>query len=188
MAIISSLHQLQANSVKDEKIKRMFDESRNRIRSMALIHEKLYQSDNLASIDVKDYLRSLTKNLLRSFSEEQSEITLKLDVDDIALGIDVLIPCGLIVTELVTNSLKYAFKDKEAGTIEVGLKADGPLLSLVIKDDGSGLPEEIDMSTSDTLGLKIVDALVNQLEGEIRLGRDGGTAYEILFKENPYED
>ena len=187
MAIIYSLHQLQANSAKNKDIKQMFMESNNRIRSMALIHEKLYQSDSLASIDVKDYLNSLTRNLLHSFSERQKKISLELDVDDITLGIDVLIPCGLIITELVTNSLKYAFKDKESGTIAIGLRTENSALSLTIKDNGCGLPEGMDFHTTDSLGLKIVSALINQLEGELQIVRDSGTAYKILFVEHPHE-
>ncbi len=182
LAVISALHSMQESHIKDVEAKRAFKDSRNRIRSMALVHERLYQSDNLARIRVDEYLKSLVLNLYQSFATPGRTINIQVATDKgLDLDIDTLIPCGLIVTELVSNALKYAFEDRDSGNMEVGLKAEGAKMVLWVKDDGIGMPEGVDIEASDSLGMKIVSSLVNQLEGELEVIGSGGTKIRITF-------
>jgi PAS domain S-box-containing protein len=185
LQIISSLLNLQSKYIKDNQALEMFKESRNRIRSMTLIHEKLYRSKDLANIDVAEYIQNLSSNLFRSYSA--GRVRLKTHVDDILLGVDTAIPCGLIINELVSNSLKHAFPDK-TGEILVNLKRDDGHFTLVVKDDGVGFPENVDFRNTDSLGLQLVCTLTDQLEGQIELNRTGGTEFKITFAEIRYKE
>ncbi len=165
----------------------MFQESHHRIRSMSLIHEKLYQSENLAVIDLGDYIRTLTRHLFRSFGAPSGRVRLVFDLASVEVGIDTAVPCGLIVTELVSNVLKYAFPEGQEGTVRIRLApCDQDRYCLVISDDGIGFPEEIDYHATDSLGLQLVIMLVDQLEGKIELDRREGTSFAITFEELKY--
>ncbi len=183
LQIISSLHNLQSDTITDPAAREAFEETCNRVRSMALVHEKLYQSHDLARIHFGDYLDDLASSLLRSYSNRGADIGLKLDVDDTFLSIDHAVLCGLIVNELVTNSLKYAFPNGGGGTISVGLRAgDGGMLALSVADDGVGIASEVSPQEAETIGLQLVTGLTEQLVGAFTLERDGGTRWTITFK------
>jgi len=188
MQILSSLIRLQARQADSEQLKGVLSESEARIRSMALLHEKLYQSDSLSEIEMDSYLKTLAGEILRMNSGTGSSIDLQLDIDDIRLGIDTALPCGLIVTELVTNSLKYAFPDARQGVIRVGVtRADGGEYSLVVQDNGVGIPPGFDPSSCDTLGMRLVTMLTAQLNGTVQTSGSGGTRTELKFKESHYK-
>jgi PAS domain S-box-containing protein len=181
LQVVSSLLFLQSQTVKDEETRRILEESRNRVKSMAFIHKQLYQSKNLAHIDFAPYVRSLTRNLLTSYRPNGNAISLDVCVDDIFLALDSAIPCGLIINELVSNALKHAFLNGSAGHITVDLHQEGGKNVLVVSDDGVGLPGDLDVQTTETLGLQLVSALVQQLDGTLELERDSGTVFKISF-------
>ena len=162
----------------------MLKDSQNRIKSMALIHEKLYNSKDLIGIDFGEYLRDLVANLFRSYSIDPNQIKLKMEINNISLGLDTAIPCGLIINELVSNSFKYAFPDGRKGEISVNIiPTNNGQFILTVRDNGIGFPEDLDIKKSKTLGLQLVDNLVEQLDGTIELDRSTGTDFKITFKE-----
>ncbi len=181
LQIISSLLSLQSGTMNKESAA-MFMESQNRIKSMALIHEKLYQSRDLSHIDFSGYVGNLTAYLARSYSSNQS-VHISIDISEISLGIDMAIPCGLIINELVSNSLKYAFRDGKAGEIRIRMVIDGGKYVLTVSDDGVGLPEGLDFRNSPSLGLQLVCTLVDQIEGTIELENGPGSTFTIQFAE-----
>jgi PAS domain S-box-containing protein len=181
LQVVSSLLFLQSQTVKDEETRRILEESRNRVKSMAFIHKQLYQSKNLAHIDFASYVRSLTKNLLTSYRTNGNDISLDVRVDDIFLALDSAIPCGMIINELVSNTLKHAFSNHSAGHITVDLHQEGEKNVLVVSDNGVGLPVGLDVHTTETLGLQLVSALVQQLDGTLELERGSGTVFKISF-------
>ena len=190
MQVIASLLRLQSEGIKDKHLLDLFDESRNRIKSMALIHEDLYNSKDLASIDFDQYTRKLTGRLMTSFGVSPDKITTHINIDIVSLGVDTSIPCGLIVNELFTNSLKHAFpanrfgvnrKDKK-GEICIDFHSNSGEYTLTFSDNGVGLPEGIDFHKTETLGLELVRMLVKQLKGTIELGRSGGAKFKIIFR------
>ena len=187
LQIISSLLSLQSMYIKDKQALGMFKESQNRVKSMALIHEKLYQSKDIARIDFAEYIRNLVGNLIRSYNASPAMVRLNIDADNVSLGIDTAIPCGLIINELVTNSLKYAFPDGRKGEIRVGLRSgidgDPGKYRLVVADNGVGLPESIEVGKTGTLGMQLVSTLIEQLNGTVVVGREGGTEFVITFSE-----
>ncbi|CAJ37312.1 sensor histidine kinase [Methanocella arvoryzae] len=180
LQIISSLLSLQAGSITGESLDKKFRESQDRIRTMALIHEKLYQSKDLSHIDFEEYVGSLTGYLSRSYVAG-GNVRIDLDISDISLDIDVAIPCGLIINELVSNSFKYAFPGGRPGTISVRMKRVAGEYELTVADDGKGLPEGFDFRTSPSLGLLLVNTLVGQLDGVIMQVGTRGTCFKITF-------
>ena len=183
LQIISSLLYLQSQYISDERVLALVKESRSRVESMALIHDRLYRSENLARIDFADYTQKLTTDLINSYGIDPAAITLKTDVDAL-LGIDIAIPCGLIINEFVSNSLKYAFPEGGRGEINVELHSDTEgTFTLIVRDNGIGIPKDLDFRKSESLGLQLVCTLVDQLEGTIELDRSGGTAFTITFAE-----
>ena len=149
---------------------------------MALIHETLYQSEDLAKIDFSNYIQNLTAHLYSMYRGKTGEIEFNLDVQDTYLDLDRAIPCGLIVNELVSNSLKHAFAERVEGTIEVKTDLDeNRKFSLLVGDDGKGISEEIDIYKTETLGMQLTMSLVNQLDGNIELLRENGTVFKISF-------
>ena len=184
MQVIYSLLSLQSERIEDPQTQRMFKESQNRVKSMAMIHEKLYRSEDLARINFAEYLRSLTADLYRSYRAGSDGIQLKVDVQDVFLGIDTAIPCGLITNELVSNSLKYAFPAGTKGEIHIELLRDhNREFSLIVSDNGIGFPGNIDFRNTESLGLQLVNTLTGQLGGTIELDRSSGTAFRIIFSE-----
>jgi two-component sensor histidine kinase/HAMP domain-containing protein len=182
LQIISSLLNLQVGKVTDPQTIQVLHESQSRVRSMALIHEKLYQSDSLARIDFGEYVKSLTTDLFRSYQRGLGRVQLKIEVDEVALELDQAVPCGLILNELMTNALKYAFPDRRIGTLHVELSARPEhMLCLRVADDGAGMPPEFDSTTSKSLGLQLVQSLVAQLDGHLKVDNTSGTAFEVTF-------
>jgi hypothetical protein len=172
LQVISSLLNIQAKYVKDADAVRLFGESRNRVKSMALIHEHLYRSKNLAMIDMREYIRELTHQLFRSYGGSARGITLSMKIGEIALGIDRAIPCGIILTELVSNALKYAFPGGRTGSISITLnKNESDEITLSVKDDGIGVPDGLEVGKSDSLGLTLVKMLSDQIHGTLDIVR-----------------
>ena len=180
LQIVSSLLHLQAGGLQDEKAQEIFNDSQNRINSMALIHEELYNTGDLARIDFADYARTLIENLFDSYNLNTHHIGLDIKVDALPLNLDRAIPMGLIINELVSNSLKYAFPDAHPGRISIALQASGAdHFTLRVSDDGIGLPEDVDIHQPASLGLKLVLTLANQIGGKIELDRSRGTVFTI---------
>jgi PAS domain S-box-containing protein len=182
LQVISSLLYLQSKKVEDEEIVEMFKESQDRVKSMAMAHEKLYMSDEMGKIDIKDYIRDITASLFQSYELYSNSAKLSLDIDKVLLDIDTAIPCGLIINELVTNSLKHAFPDGNNGRIFIEFHMENNKYKLVVGDNGKGLPENLDIRNTETLGLKLITTLVNQIDGIIDLNRIGGTIFSITFE------
>jgi PAS domain S-box-containing protein len=183
LQIISSLLNLQSHSIKDKSYADMFKESQDRIRSMALIHEKLYQSKNLARIQFDEYTDTLVHELIRFQGVNTQKIEVKIDVGDISLDIDTAIPCGLIINELVSNALKHAFPDNRSGEITIRVHSVDDKYELAVTDNGVGIPENIDIEDTSSLGLRLVTILAeDQLDGDFSLHRDEGTTVRITFK------
>ncbi len=183
LQIISSILNLQSSYIDDKKILAILEESRHRIRSMAIIHENLYQTTNFSSINFKNYSRELVRNLISSY-QFNSNLTVNLveNVDLVDLSLDQAIPCGLIINEIITNTMKYAFNDRTSGNIFLELKEKNNKISLIVGDDGIGLPNNFDISQSETLGLQLVITLVEQLDGDIKLENGNGIKYFITFE------
>jgi PAS domain S-box-containing protein len=186
LMIISSLLNLQSSYIKDKASQDIFKESQNRARSMALIHERLYQSTDLKRIDFGEYITSLTTELFHTYVADPSLIELKIKVDNIFLDINTAIPLGLIVNELITNSLKHAFPKGMKGEIIVDFHPIDDHYEFTVKDNGIGFPEDIDYQNTDSLGLQIVNSLTDQIDGEIELDRNNGTEFKITFKDLDY--
>jgi len=182
MQVISSLISLQARRIKDDRYRRLFEESKNRILSMALVHEKLYHSENMASIDFTAYIDDLIHKLLQSYGHSPNNVRFKTDIQDVRLGVDVAIPCALIINELVSNALKYAFPGGMKGEIEIIFTDDAAgVCTLVVGDSGIGFPDDVDYKDTESLGMKLVNALTNQLKGSLELDRNGGTKFTLQF-------
>ncbi len=182
LQVISSLLYLQSRQIQDEETLSMFLESQHRIRSMALVHERLYQTEDLGRVDAADYVRTLVSQLFHSYQVSASRVQLAVQVDDIALDIDTAIPCGLIISELVSNALKHAFPDGRKGKVSVEMRmvADGQIY-VAVGDDGVGFPRDLTLGEMRSLGLQLVRTLVNQIEGKLELDRSHGTRFEIAF-------
>jgi two-component sensor histidine kinase len=182
MQVISSLLALQAGYTDDDDANQMFRESQNRIRSMALVHELLYQSQDLAKIDFVEYVHKLTRHLLHSYLTDSKRISLDIVSGPVFLEIDMAIPCGLIINELISNSLKHAFPDNREGTLRVELRSEGNgLHTIIVRDDGVGLPKGLNVHQTETLGLQLVTSLAGQLNATIGLHSFQGTTFEIRF-------
>ena len=180
MQVIISLLNLQAKGIADETVRVKFEDSRNRVYSMSLIHEKLYRSADLAHIDFKEYLKSLVDGIADTY--KRHDVVFSMDMEPVALDVNVGIPCGLIVNELVSNSLKYAFPEGRKGTIKGGLnrKREGNNV-LFIDDNGIGFPENLDFRNTSSLGLQLVNVLTGQIHGTIELSKVGSTRFTITF-------
>lgn len=184
LQIISSLLYLQGKKIDDPIIYKEFDESRNRIRSMALLHEKLYMTPNLAKINLGEYLDNLVEDVIGSYREQSTGVKFLRNLDNIWVNIETAMPCGLIINELVTNTIKYAFPNGEKGTVKINLhQMEEGEINLIIEDDGVGLPSDLDLENTDTLGLSLVTNLVSQLGGTLNLNLENGTAYLIQFRQ-----
>jgi PAS domain S-box-containing protein len=187
LQIIHSMLNLQMSHVTDEQAAALFKESQSRVFSMALIHEKLYQSPSLARIDLPDYVKKITANLFQSYGVSERTIMPKIEVEDVSLDLNTVIPCALIINELVSNSLKYAFPNAQAegekGEIRIELRREtADKLRLTVGDNGIGLPAGFDMRKSKTLGLQLVSVLAKQLNGSVQIATGGGTTFKIVFE------
>ncbi|NOS85889.1 MAG: PAS domain S-box protein [Ignavibacteria bacterium] len=187
LQIISSLIKLQSAHVKDKEIHSLFAESQNRIKTMALIHEKLYRSTDISVIEFYDYIKNLVNSLYSSYGMSTERVIPVIEFRSIYLDIDTAIPCGLIINELISNCLKYAYPDLRKGKILIDLKElNGSDYVLSIKDDGIGIPESIDFGNTTSLGLKLVKILSEQLGGTVELIRNNGSEFRISFKRSNY--
>ena len=184
MQIISSMLKLQARHITNEETLQHLNDSQNRVRSMALIHEKLYQTDDFEEIDYYGYVRSLINYLTLSYQELMKRISIQIDIKDIWLDINTSIPCGLIINELITNSLKYAFPNDKKGVISISItKTNTEKLILEVKDNGIGLPKDFSMEKLDSLGLQLVTALSKQLHASIDINTDEGVCFTLEFNQ-----
>jgi PAS domain S-box-containing protein len=185
LMVISSLLNLQSKYIKDKAALEVFRESQHRARSMALIHTMLYQSTDLKCINFGDYITKLTQELFRTYVTSDN-IQLNLDVGDILLDINTSIPLGLIVNELVSNSLKHAFPHGEKGEVTVRFHKVNDHYTFLVADTGIGFPEDLDFRKTNSLGMRLVNTLTDQVEGEIELNTTGGTCFTINFTEKEY--
>jgi PAS domain S-box-containing protein len=183
LAVIGSILSLQSQYVNDKKALEVFQECQNRVKAMSLIHSKLYQSKDLAHIDLSFYFKELTENLFMTYQVNSEGLTIKQDIDFIKLDINTSIPLGLILNELVSNALKYAFPEGRQGVLEIGLRRENGQMIFTVADDGVGLPEGFDLSQSSSLGLQLVNGLVRQLQGTIEVERGRGTIFKVRFSE-----
>ncbi|MCC6398729.1 MAG: HAMP domain-containing protein [Bacteroidetes bacterium] len=180
LQVISSLLHMQSAQSDDPRVRSVLAESEHRLRTMALVHEALYRTDNFAGIDVGAHLRRTLEELMRSYA--RTDLAARVEVEKVDLPIDTAIPCGLIVNELVTNTLKYAFPEKRKGTITLKLsrEVDGSV-ELIVQDDGIGFPAGVDFRTLKSMGMTIVTSLVDQLSGTITMDNALGTTFRIRF-------
>jgi PAS domain S-box-containing protein len=186
LAVIQSLLSLQMRDIHDEKSKEYFHDAQNRVKSMTMIHEILHGSDDLTKMKVKDYVKKFVGTLLYNYSIKAHRISLQYDIQDIILDVDTMIPLGLIINELVSNALKYAFPDNAEGELRISLrKAEENSYELTISDSGIGLPEGFDIEKAKSLGLLIVTSLVNQINGNLEISNKNGAEFRIIFTENP---
>ncbi|MES0491288.1 MAG: histidine kinase dimerization/phosphoacceptor domain -containing protein [Leptospirales bacterium] len=189
LQVISSLISLQSSQIENKSPAEVLDESQNRIRAMAFIHEKLYKSSDLAKINFGDYVRSLTEYLMSAYQISTEKITVKIDIADVALDIAFAIPCGLILNELISNAFKHAFPGDRNGEITIMLvRQEHGLHLLTFKDNGIGLPSKVKLDKSDSLGLQIIDSLVKQIGGTIQVKKEKGSSFEIKFKKEENKD
>jgi two-component sensor histidine kinase len=182
MQVISSLVSLQAEQLRDSALRDVFQEVSDRVRSMALVHEKLYQSADLARVEFAEYAQSLLNYLWRAHGTAACGIRLAVDLEPVPLSVNVAVPCGLILNELATNALKHAFRGRDGGTVKVSLRGspDGRVC-LRVGDNGTGLPPGLDWRQADSLGLRLVQILAKQLDATVEVARVEGTEFAVTF-------
>lgn len=183
MQIISSILKMQQRQVDDPRLREALEESQNRIRSMALVHENLYRTENLAKILFSNYVKAMANNLMHTYSQNQTSIRFEFDVEDVYMPLDVGIPCGLIINELLSNSFKYAFQGRDKGIISIRLKnLQADEYEMIVKDDGIGINGSFDIEKTKSLGMRIVTKLVQQIDGELNYDFSSGATFTIKFK------
>ena len=182
LQIITSLLRMQSRAVQDPAFSEALRECQNRVASMALIHDKLYRARDLARVSFGEYVRDLTNYILTSYALPARSVRVRLDIDDLSLSLDYAVPCGLILNELMSNCLKHAFPVGHSGTVYIGFHAEGEEeLCLVVRDDGVGVPADVDLARTSSLGWRLIRALVEQLGGVVQCQTAGGTSIEIRF-------
>lgn len=184
LQIVSSLIFFQLKQISDPEMLEMLRDGQNRVKTMALIHERLYQSGDLANIDFREYLKKLTTFLMQSYGVNQAKIKLRLNVHDIKISVDTAVPCGLIVNELISNSLKHGFKNRDSGEIRVDMGFDeANKLIMKISDNGVGFPHGLKIEKTDSLGLRLVQNLTKQINGKAEFYNNNGTIVKITFSQ-----
>jgi two-component sensor histidine kinase len=191
LQVVSSLLDLQSQRIQEPKVLEVFQNSQSRVRSMALIHEKLYQSKSLSRVNFADYIQSLVIYLIQTYAVDPDKISLQLNLEPLLLNLDTAIPCGLILNELVSNALKHGFLGNTGGTIWISLRyldasdpcEGGDAFELVVGNDGVKLPERPDLSRVKSLGFQLVSVLIEQLEGQIEVSQSQGTEFKLRFRE-----
>ena len=181
LQVISSLLNIQSRQVKDEKAKEAIQEGRSRVHSMSLIHQKLYKKDNLTGVDMRDYLEDLSQDLFATYNVSNTAIDLTIDVDNIILDVETVIPIGLIVNELLSNVLKYAFPNNQQGKLNVSLKEVENRLNLIVSDNGIGLTQQQKETKDDTFGHSLIKAFKNKLDAEVLVDGTNGTTVQVLI-------
>jgi two-component sensor histidine kinase len=188
LATISSLLELQALQATDPALLEAFRSADNRVRSMALVHEQLYRSGDLAKVDFGDYLDQLAHKLLQAYAPNPDKVTLHMDVAaGTRLDLETAAPCGLIVQELVSNAFKHAFPGGREGELSIELAPSEPGYLMVIRDNGVGFPKGLDFRNTTSLGLQLVDTLAKQLDGSVEMWNGAGTEWRVRFQEANYE-
>ena len=181
--VISSLVALQMEGLQDAALRPIFQDVAHRVRSMAMVHEKLYQSADLAQVDFADYAQSLLTYLRRAHADKASSIHLELDLEPVPLPVHMAVPCGLILNELFSNALKHAFGDRTSGCINVALHENAHgRVRLGVRDDGKGLPPEFDWQQSTSLGLRLVAMLARQIHAALEVTSDQGAHFTLIFE------
>jgi two-component sensor histidine kinase len=188
LQLISSLLTLQASEIDDKKIIAKYKESENRIHTIALIHESLYQSTNISNINFRDYVEILIEDIINSYGVSTNKIKTTLELGNYNLGIETAIPLGLIINELISNSLKHAFNGYDKGEIKIILEKNDETYTLTVKDNGIGLPEGFKFIETNSLGILLINSLVNQLEGKLDVEVNDGTLVTITFTELEYRE
>lgn len=182
LQIISSLLHIQSGKITNKDMVSMFTNCQNRVKSIALIHEKLYQTNNFTRVDFGSYTMNLIYYLFRMFDVKSNNVSMRLNVENVFLPMDTAIPCGLIINELVTNSLKHAFTEEKHGEISIqAVYHSDNKFTLTIKDNGKGIPEKVDFYKSETVGFNLVNSLVRQLGGNLEINREEGTEFKVTF-------
>ncbi len=187
LMVISSLLNIQSRKINDAETRDIFKESQNRAKAMALIHERLYRSSDLKKINFGEYVRSLSTDIFHTYMSHDNRLDLKLQVEDIMLDIDTIVPLGLILNELVSNCLKHAFPSGKEGEIKVDFHKKGDEFVLKVIDDGIGFPNDLDYKNTSSLGLQLIYSLADQIDATIILHRGPGTEFDILFREMAIE-
>ncbi|HRH65970.1 MAG TPA: histidine kinase dimerization/phosphoacceptor domain -containing protein [Bacteroidia bacterium] len=181
LQIIISLLNLQSGYIKDEQTLKAVKDGQNRVRSMALVHEKFYQAEELTEIDFGEYVEKLSQFLFQSYGDKTDRVQVVVESDHVALDMDTAMPCGLLVNEIVSNAYKYAFPGSMEGEIKIQLnRADGRVI-MKISDNGIGLPEGFSIENSESLGMQLIQALTSQIDGELNVSRENGTAFTVSF-------
>jgi len=186
LQIITSLLNLQSSKLEEGKSRDILMTSQSRIKSMAMIHDKLYKSQDLDSINIKNYLEEYISDIFSLYEVDRNIINYQMDVQDLNLGIDTAIPLGLVINELLINIIKYAFPKGQKGNINIEFKLKEDIYTLIIEDDGVGLPENLNPNNAETLGLQLTNSLISQLEGAMEFSKDKGTKFKVSFKELKY--
>ena len=182
LQIISSLLHIQSSKITNDEMVSMFTDCQNRVKSIALIHEKLYQTNSFTRVDFDSYTMNLVYYLFRMFDVKSNKVSIRMNVENVFLPMDTAIPCGLIINELVTNSLKHAFTDNKHGEILIqAVYHSDNKFTLTIKDNGKGIPEDVDFNKSRTVGFNLINSLVRQLGGNLKINRNEGTEFNITF-------
>lgn len=182
MQIISSILSMQSRNIEDPRLKDVLQESQNRIRSMALIHENLYNHKSLANIMFSSYVKSLCGNIARTYANQQAHVQFDYQMDDAYLPMDIAIPCGLIINELISNSFKYAFANQPKGVISIHFEnRENNQFQLTVADNGGGIPDEVNINKTKSLGMKIIRKLAQQIDGELQHDFSNGTKFTITF-------
>jgi two-component sensor histidine kinase len=180
LQIISSLLSLQSRNVDDSAVKDAMKAGQNRVHSMALIHQNLYQEGDLIGVNTKDYITKLTTSLWHSYNIEEERIALITDIDPLRLDVDIMIPMGLILNELISNALKYAFVDGRPGSVHISLQAENDNLKLIVKDDGPGFEQLAPEKTKKSMGMKLIHAFTQKLRGQLEINSSTGT--EVVLR------
>lgn len=183
LMVISSLLNLQSQYIKDKEALDIFKESQNRARSMALIHERLYRSTDLKRIDFGDYILTLANDLFHTYVTDPGKVRLIMNLENLMVDINTTVPLGLIVNELLTNSMKHGFIEGKEGEILIDFHKEDETFVLIVGDTGVGFPEDLDFRNTSTLGLQLVNNLTSQLDGKIELNKNNGTEFRITFEE-----
>jgi two-component sensor histidine kinase len=182
LQVISSLINMQVRRIDHGSTRDALEECQTRVLAIALIHEKLYQSKDYSEVRFAEYARSLAANVFHATGISPREVSLELAIDEVPLGVDLAIPCGLVINELITNSLKHGFKDGRTGTLRVALsKLDDGKLRLTVSDDGAGLPDGFELHRAESMGLQLVCTLAEQLDASVVVTRDRGASFQLTF-------
>jgi two-component sensor histidine kinase len=186
LQVVISMLNIQARGMPDARMREAFMQVQNRIHSMALVHDGLYKSKNMASVDIGGYAERLGQHLLCALDVDPGRISIEMTAKELSLGIDTAVPLGLILNELLTNSIRHAFPDGRKGKISMTLdKTDEGMYWLTYSDDGVGLPRGIDIANAGTVGLQMVALLASQLSGALEIDRNGGTTIKLFFFSQP---